>query len=59
MEAIRAALIRLVPAGADQKRLSLWGNEIRHGAIPASDSDYDTIRRYKRTLEIPMPTGNK
>lgn len=59
MEAIRAALIRLDPAGADQKRLSLWGNEIRHGAIPASDSDYDTIRRYKRTLEIPMPTGNK
>jgi phosphonate transport system substrate-binding protein len=51
---ISKALIRLDPKGADRKLLSHWGSAIRHGAIPATDADYTTIRRYKGSQNIPI-----
>ncbi|MDD2464910.1 MAG: PhnD/SsuA/transferrin family substrate-binding protein [Desulfobulbus sp.] len=57
LEAIRQAMIQLDPAGADKELLGRWGGSIRYGAVQATDSDYQTVRKYKGNLEI--PTGNK
>lgn len=42
--AIRAALAGLDPAGKDKDMLALWGDNIRHGAVPATDQDYAPVR---------------
>ena len=57
LQAIRTALTGLEPDGADQAMLAGWGASIRHGAVAASDADYQALRRYRGTLAI--PTANK
>jgi len=53
IEAIRTALTRLDPAGADKEMLQSWGENIRYGAVTAADSDYAVVRKFKGNLEIP------
>ena len=50
---IRRALIDLDPAGKDRALLSGWGDNIRHGAVAASDDDYDVIRALLGNARIP------
>lgn len=57
LQAIRTALTSLEPTGADQALLAQWGPSIRHGAVAATDTDYQALRRYRGTLTI--PTSNK
>lgn len=57
LQAIRTALTSLDPAGGDQALLAQWGASIRHGAVAATDADYQALRRYRGTLAI--PTTNK
>lgn len=54
LEAIRQAMIRLDPAGADKEMLARWGGSIGYGAVQATDADYRTVRTYKGELEIPI-----
>lgn len=57
LQAIRTAITSLDPTGADQALLALWGASIRFGAVAATDADYQALRRYRGTLDI--PTTNK
>jgi phosphonate transport system substrate-binding protein len=52
-EAIRHVLTRLDPAGKDKEMLSSWGENIRYGAVPAEDSEYDPVRALLGESEIP------
>lgn len=56
IQALQNALTKLDSA-ADQEMLASWGENIRYGAVAASDKDYDVVRKFKGTSEI--PTGNK
>jgi len=49
---LRQALVELDPA-----EIKNWGDNIRHGAVPAFDGDYDSLRRLRRKAIIPG-TGN-
>ncbi len=55
LEFIRSELIRLQPASssADARITATWGENIRHGATPAHDADFDSIRRMRGKLRIP------
>jgi phosphonate transport system substrate-binding protein len=44
LDAIRQALAGLEPSGRDREMLAAWGENVRHGAVPASDADYDRVR---------------
>jgi ABC-type phosphate/phosphonate transport system substrate-binding protein len=44
MDGIRDALARLDPSGKDRGMLQGWGDNIRHGAVPARDEDYAPAR---------------
>jgi len=46
--ALRAALI-----GADQTQRATWGENIRHGAVAATDKDYDAVRKLRTRASIP------
>jgi phosphonate transport system substrate-binding protein len=46
--ALRAALI-----GVDPAQRATWGDNIRHGAVPASDKDYDPVRKLRARADIP------
>jgi len=46
--ALRAALIDAAPA-----QRATWGDNIRHGAAPASDKDYDLVRKLRAHANIP------
>ncbi len=55
LDAIRSALIALRPADnpADARITATWGENIRHGATPALDADFDSVRRMRGKLRIP------
>ena len=53
MQAIRDCLVELKPDGADKEMLASWGENIRYGAVKASDTDYDVIRKLKGNVIIP------
>jgi phosphonate transport system substrate-binding protein len=57
MQALREALITLEPAAADKEMLATWGDNIRYGAVAASDKDYEVVRKFKGNIVI--PTANK
>ena len=54
---IRDALARLDPSGKDREMLQGWGDNIRHGAVPARDEDYAPVRELLGGQSIPE-TGN-
>ena len=49
IEAIRQAFLRAEPA-----QRAGWGENIRHGAVPAADSDYAAVRELRRRTDIPQ-----
>jgi phosphonate transport system substrate-binding protein len=57
IKALREILTKLDPAGADKAMLATWGENICNGAIEATDKDYDVVRKFKGSLQI--PTSNK
>ena len=56
-EAIRDALVRLDPAGRDREMLATWGENVRYGAVPGKDADYDPVRGLLDREPIPQ-SGN-
>jgi len=56
-DAIRDTLVRLDPAGKDRSRLESWGENVRYGAVPATDADYAPVRKLLGNESIPE-TGN-
>jgi phosphonate transport system substrate-binding protein len=57
MAVIRDAMSRLDPAGSDRNMVRGWGDNIRHGAVPARDEDYAPVRDLLGGQSIPE-TGN-
>lgn len=55
IEAIRKALTSLQPLKnpADAQVTQGWGDNIRSGAVVASDSDYDSVRKLRARADIP------
>lgn len=53
MDGIRDALARLDPSGKDREMLQGWGDNIRHGAVPARDEDYVPVRELLGGQSIP------
>ena len=53
MQALREALTKLNPAAGDKEMLATWGENIRFGAVAASDKDYDVVRKFKGNGTIP------
>ena len=56
-DAIRDALVSLNPEGRDREMLAAWGENIRHGSVPAQDADYDPVRGLLDREPIPQ-SGN-
>jgi phosphonate transport system substrate-binding protein len=56
MQVLREALTKLDPA-VDHEMLASWGENIRYGAVAASDRDYDVVRKFKGNSEV--PSANK
>ena len=54
IERIRAVLCALEPNGPDAALLASWGNNIRNGAVPASNSDYEVVRLMLKDTVIPQ-----
>ena len=54
---IHNALISLQPKGKDSELLASWGANIKFGTSPASDKDYDQVRKLLGNESIPS-TGN-
>jgi phosphonate transport system substrate-binding protein len=52
-EEIRRQMIALEPDGKDKKILSYWGENIRYGAVLASDDDYKPVRDLLGETTIP------
>lgn len=50
MEQVRKTLIELQPDGRDHALLRSWGRQLRHGAVPASDANYDGVRKLMRQI---------
>jgi phosphonate transport system substrate-binding protein len=59
MQNLREALTRLDPATADKEMLAAWGENIRYGAVAASDKDYDVVRKFKGNSAIPTTNKDK
>lgn len=53
LSAEQIAGIRNALTGADATLRATWGDNIRHGAVPASDADYDPVRKLRARREIP------
>ncbi len=56
-KSITQALTALDAKGKDRDILQTWGENLRHGAVPAYDSDYDALRKLRGVKPIPQ-TGN-
>ena len=54
MARIREVLCALEPNGPRADLLASWGNNIRNGAVPASNSDYDVVRLMLKDTLIPQ-----
>lgn len=52
-DAIRRALAGLDPDGKDKAMLSSWGENLRHGSVPADDADYAPVRALLGGESIP------
>ncbi len=52
-EIIRESLSALQPAGKNKEMLSDWGKKLANGAVPATDKQYDIIRRLMGDIVIP------
>jgi len=50
---IRHALISIDPDGKHREMLTGWGDNIRYGAVPADDANYDVIRGLLAGVDIP------
>ena len=50
---VRHALIAIDPAGKDREMLTGWGDNIRYGAVPAADANYDIVRELLGDVAIP------
>lgn len=48
IEQLRQALVE-----ADAGQRASWGDNIRHGAVPAADKDYDVVRKLPGNRDIP------
>jgi phosphonate transport system substrate-binding protein len=59
MKSLRDLLIALEPTAADKDMLATWGENIRNGAVAASDKDYDVVRKLKGNVEIPTADKDK
>ncbi len=53
VERLRVALVE-----ADSAVRAGWGDNIRHGAVPAADKDYDPVRKLLRGQRRIPPKGN-
>jgi phosphonate transport system substrate-binding protein len=55
LDAIRKALLNLRPLAspADASYTTTWGENVRYGALPATDADYDPVRKMRRNTRIP------
>jgi len=55
IERLRKALTTLQPMkdATDTAITRNWGDNIRYGAVPAADSDYDGVRRLRARADIP------
>lgn len=60
IEALRAAITALHPLDneADKDVTRGWGDNIRFGAVPAADGDYDALRRLRGKLKTIPEKGN-
>lgn len=54
IEQMRKLLSSLDPKGRDQTLMKDWGKQLKHGAVAASDDDYQKIREMR--LNTPIPT---
>ena len=50
---IRRELIALDPDGRDKALLASWGDNIRFGAVPARNDDYQVVRELLAGAVIP------
>jgi phosphonate transport system substrate-binding protein len=50
---IRKLLTSLEPREGDRVLMQDWGKQLRHGAVPAKDTDYLTIRKMHQNTSIP------
>lgn len=55
IDAIRKTLSGLQPLknSNDAEITKTWGDNIKYGAVPASDADYDAVRRLRARADIP------
>jgi phosphonate transport system substrate-binding protein len=53
VEALRNALSRLRPEGADKALMADWGANVRFGSAEAKDGDFDVVRQLRRRADIP------
>jgi phosphonate transport system substrate-binding protein len=55
IEAIRGALTNLRPlvSLADASYTGTWGENVRYGVLPATDADFDPVRKMRRNTRIP------
>jgi phosphonate transport system substrate-binding protein len=53
MNQIRHALIAIDSEGKHREMLADWGDNIRYGAIPSDDTNYDVIRELLEGVTIP------
>lgn len=49
----RIAALRSALIGAEPAQRASWGENIRHGAVPAADHDYDAVRKLRARTIIP------
>ena len=59
MKSLRDLLIALQPDAADKDMLATWGDNLRNGAVAASDQDYDVVRKLKGNVVIPTADKDK
>lgn len=49
----RIAAIRNALVGADAAQRTTWGDNIKHGVVPAADKDFDVVRKLRARTDIP------
>lgn len=49
----RIAAIRMALVGATPAQRAAWGDSMRHGAVPATDGDFDAVRLLRTRADIP------
>ncbi|MEZ4485569.1 MAG: hypothetical protein R2864_13655 [Syntrophotaleaceae bacterium] len=53
MNQIRHELIAIDPNNKHKEMLAGWGDNIRYGAVPADNANYDVIRELLGDVDIP------